>query len=146
LTYLLNSTQVKEIMEKNVITVTPDTTAEEAVALAQSNKVGTLVVLENGHVVGIVTTNDFFYKIVNPILGLGSKGTRLEISNAGNAKALEKVMAVVNKLNMELLTVHIEALPDKEERNICLHVASDDVSQLVEKIKAAGFQVTIRKR
>jgi acetoin utilization protein AcuB len=146
LTYVLHSTPVKDIMEKNVITVTPETTAEEAVALAQSNKVGTLVVLDNSHVVGIVTTNDFFYKIVNPILGLGTPGTRLEIINAGNAGALEKIMAAVNKLGMKLVTLHIEVLPDKQERNICLHIESEDVSQLVEKLKAGGFQVTIRKR
>ena len=146
LTYLLHSTPVKDIMEKNVITVTPETTAEEAVALAQSKKVGSLVVLEDNRVVGILTTNDLFYEIVNPILGLGSRGTRLEIINAGNAAALEKIMSAVNKLGLKLVTLHIEILPDKKERNICLHVDTDDVSQLIEKLKAGGFQVTIRKR
>jgi acetoin utilization protein AcuB len=146
LTYILNHTAVKEIMEKNVLTVTPEATAEEAVTLAQSNKVGTLVVLEDGHVVGIVTTNDFFYKIVNPILGLGSRGTRLEIAGGGNAKALEKIMSEVNKLGLEIVTLHIEVIPDKEERNICLHIDSDDVSKLVTKLKADGFQVNTRKR
>ncbi len=146
LTYLLHSTPVKDIMEKNVITVTPETTAEEAVALAQSKKVGSLVVLEDNRVVGILTTNDLFYEIVNPILGLGIRGTRLEIINAGNAAALEKIMSAVNKLGLKLVTLHIEILPDKKERNICLHVDTDDVSKLVEKLKAGGFQVTIRKR
>lgn len=145
LTYLLNNTQVKEIMEKNVITVSPETTAEEAVALAQSHKVGTLVVLENNCVVGIVTTNDFFYKIVNPVLGVGSDGTRLEITNGGNAKSL-RILAAVNKTGLEILTVHIEVLPDREEKNICLHVNSNDVSKLVAKLQADGFQVNIRKR
>lgn len=146
MTYVLSHTPVKEIMEKNVFTVTPDTTAEEAVALAQANKIGTLVVLEDGHVVGIVTTNDFFYRIVNPVLGLGSSGTRLEIAGAGNAKALEEIMSEVNKLGMEVVTLHIEVLPDREEKNICLHVDSDDVSKLVAKLKADGYQINIRKR
>ena len=146
MTYVLSHTPVKDVMEKSVFTVTPDTTAEEAVALAQSNKIGTLVVVEDGHVVGIVTTNDFFYRIVNPILGLGSDGTRLEIAGAGNAKAMEKIMSEVNKLGLEVITLHIEVLPDKEERNICLHVDSNDVSNLVAKLKADGYQVNIRKR
>lgn len=146
LTYLLHNTPVKDMMEKNVITVTPDTTAEEAVALAQSRKIGTLVVVEGGHVVGIVTTNDLFYKIINPILGLGLPGTRLEIVNAANSQSLEKILNIVNKLGLNLVTVHIENLPDKEEKNICLHVDTENVAQLVEKVKAAGYQVTIRKR
>jgi len=65
---------VKEIMERNVITVTPEATSEEA--LAQSNKVGSLVVLEDDKVVDIIATNDFFYKIVNPIPNLPQTGQR----------------------------------------------------------------------
>ena len=146
LTYLLNTTPVKEIMEKNVITVSPDTTAEEAVALAQSHKVGTLVVLEDNHVVGIVTTNDFFYKIINPVLGLGNPGNRIEVIGAGSGKGLEEVISTINKLGLEIMTLHIEVLPDKGEKDICVHVDSDDVSQLVKELKAKGYQVNLRKR
>lgn len=146
LTYLLNTTPVKEIMEKNVITVSPDTTNEEAVALAQSHKVGTLVVVEDGHVVGIVTTNDFFYKIINPVLGLGDPGSRIEVIGAGTGKALEEIISTVNKLGLEIITLHIEVLPDKEEKDICVHVNSDDVSQLVNELKAKGYTVSLRKR
>jgi acetoin utilization protein AcuB len=146
LTYLLNTTPVKEIMEKNVITVSPDTTNEEAVALAQSNKVGTLVVIEDGHVVGIVTTNDFFYKIINPVLGLGDPGSRVEVIGAGTGKALEEIISTVNKLGLEIITLHIEVIPDKAEKDICIHVNSDDVSQLVDELKAKGYKVNLRKR
>ena len=71
-------TQVKGIMKKNVVTVTPDMTVEESVALAQAKKVGALVVVENSKVVGIVTTNDLFYRIVNKVLGVGEPGARIE--------------------------------------------------------------------
>jgi acetoin utilization protein AcuB len=146
LSYILNTTTIKEIMEKNVITVTPETTAEEAVLLAQSHKVGALVVLEDNHVVGIVTTNDFFYRIINPILGLGKPGTRLEVAGAGNAKALEEITSTINKLGLEIMTLHIEVLPDKDQKDICLHVNSNDVSQLVDELKSKGYEVSIRKR
>jgi acetoin utilization protein AcuB len=146
LTYLLQTTPVKEIMEKKVMTTTPDSTVEEAVTLAQLSKVGALVVLKDKKVVGIVTTNDLFYKIINPILGVGAKGTRLEIARAGNAKSIEKITAALNELKMELLTIHIEILPGLKDKNICLHVDSADVSKLVTKLEAGGFKVTMRKR
>ena len=78
LSYLLDKTAVSEIMERNVITVPPDMSAEEALALGQSHKVGAAVVMEEGRVVGMVTTNDYFYKIVNPILGLGFRYLSLQ--------------------------------------------------------------------
>jgi acetoin utilization protein AcuB len=147
LTYLLNTTPVREIMEKNVITVTPDMTNEEAVAFAQSQKVGTLVVVEDGHVVGIVTTNDFFYKIINPVLGLGDPGSRIEIAGAGSSgKALEEIISTINKLGLEIITLHIEALPDKAEKDLCVHIDSDDVGRLVDELKTRGYKVNLRKR
>jgi acetoin utilization protein AcuB len=146
MTYLLNTTPVKEIMEKKVVTVSPETTSEEAVAIAQSNKVGCLVVVDKGQVVGITTTNDFFYKIVNPILGLGNPGTRIEVIGAGSGKELEDVISTVNKKGLEIITLHIEVLPDKDGKDICIHVDSDDVKELVDELKAKGYKVNLRKR
>lgn len=146
LTYLLNNTTVKEIMEKDVVTVSPDTTAEEAVALAQSRKVGALVVLEDKHVVGIVTTNDFFYKILNPVLGLGSPGTRLEIAGGGGNRALEDIISTVNNAGIGIVTLHIEVLPEKNTKDICIHLSTNDVSELVGTLRNKGYTVNIRKR
>jgi len=146
MTYLLSTTPVKEIMEKKVVTVSPDTTSEEAVAIAQSNKVGCLVVVDDGQVVGIATTNDFFYKIVNPILGLGTSGTRIEVIGAGSGKELEDVISTVNKSGLEIITLHIEVLPDKAEKDICVHVDDGDIKGLVSELKAKGYEVNLRKR
>jgi len=83
LSYVLAKTTVKEVMEPNVVTVPPDMSAEEAVATAQTHKIGSLVVVEDDRVVGMVTTNDIFYKIINPILGLGEPGARIEVAGGG---------------------------------------------------------------
>jgi acetoin utilization protein AcuB len=146
LSYLLDRTTVKEIMERNVITVSPDMSAEESLAVAQGNKVGALVVVEDGRVVGIATTNDFFYKIVNPILGLGQPGTRLEIIGGGEGKALEEIISTINKLGLEITTVHIEQLPEAKKKDVCVHVDTEDVSQVVSQLKAKGYKVGMRRR
>jgi acetoin utilization protein AcuB len=146
LSYLLEKTTVKEIMERDVITCSPDMSAEESLALAQSHKVGALVVVEDGRVVGISTTNDFFYKIVNPILGIGVPGSRIEVAGGGNAKALEEILSVVNKLGLEITTIHIEHLPEAEIRDVCVHVNSDNVKKLVAELKAKGYKVGVRRR
>jgi acetoin utilization protein AcuB len=146
LTYLLDKTTVKEIMERDVITCSPDMSAEESLALAQGHKVGALVVVEDGRVVGISSTNDFFYKIVNPILGIGQPGTRIEVAGGGNARALEEILSVVNKLGLELTTVHIEQLPEAETRDVCVHVSDGDVKKLVAELKAKGYKVGVRRR
>ncbi len=146
LSYLLDKTTVKEIMEKNVVTVSPDMSAEESLALPRSHKVGALVVVEDGRVVGIVTTNDFFYKIVNPVLGLGQPGTRIEIAGGGEGKALEEIISTVNRLGLEITTVHIEQLPEAKEKDVCVHVNTEDASRLIKELKGKGYKVSVRRR
>jgi acetoin utilization protein AcuB len=146
LSYLLSKTTVKEIMEKNVVTVSPDMSAEEALAVAQGHKVGALVVMENGRVVGIVTTNDFFYKIVNPVLGLGQPGSRVEIIGGGETKALAGIISTIDKLGLEVTTLHIEQLPEAKTKDVCIHIKSKDVSQLLAELKGKGYRVSLRKR
>ena len=146
LSYLLDKTPVGEIMEPNVITVSPDITAEESLAIAQSNKVGSLLVVEDDRVVGILTTNDFFYNIVNPILGLGQPGSRVEITGGGNGKALEEIISTINRLGLGIITLQIEQLPEAKEKDVCVHVNTDDVGQLIAELQSKGYSVGIRRR
>ena len=146
LSYLLDKTPIKEIMERDVVTVSPDMTVEESLNTAQTNKVGALVVVEDGKVVGIVTTNDFFYKIVNPILGLGEPGTRIEVTGGGEGKALEDIISTINKLGLKIATLHIEQLPEATKKDVCVHVDSEDVSRLITELESKGYKVNLRRR
>ena len=146
LSYLLDKTTVKEIMEKNVVTISPDATVEESLAMAQGHKVGALVVVEDGRVVGILTTNDFFYKIVNPVLGLGEPGIRVEVTGGGEPQALEEVISVVNKHCLNMTNLHIVAPPEAEKKDVIVHLDCEDVSQLTKDLEGKGYKVTLRQR
>jgi CBS domain-containing protein len=50
---------VAAIMKTNVITVRPDTTTLDAAALVRQHSVGCLPVVQDGHIVGMVTQEDF---------------------------------------------------------------------------------------
>lgn len=149
LSYLLDKTTVKEIMERDVVTVSPDMSAEEALSLAQSHRVGAAVVVDDGKVVGIVTTNDFFYRIVNPVLGLGLPGTRIEVIGGGETKPLAGIVATVNELGLDITTLHIEQLPGAKKKDLCVHVSTEDtkeVNKLLAELKDKGYRVSLRKR
>jgi acetoin utilization protein AcuB len=149
LTYSLGSlyrTQVKQIMRKNVVTVKPDMTIEEALAIAQTNRVGSLIVVDDGKVVGIVTTNDFFFRVVNPVLGVGEPGQRIWVGGGGESKPLGEIISVINKLCLEIITLHIIAAPKATKKDLVVHVGCDDVTQLVAELRDKGYTVGIRKR
>ena len=47
---------------------------------------GSLLVVEDGKIVGVVTTNDIFYKVVNPTLGIGESGSRVVMVGGGSGR------------------------------------------------------------
>ena len=67
---VFEDTPLSRIMTKNPIATTPDTPLTDAVVLFHENRIGCLPVVENGQLVGIITTTDLirilYDLIVNP--------------------------------------------------------------------------------
>lgn len=146
LNYLLAKMVVKEIMVKGVITVSPDATAEAALALAQQHRVGALVVLDEGRLVGIVTTNDYIYRILNPLLGLGTPGVRLHIYDCGITPKIEEVVRFINKHNLTIEVLHTSDSQERGTRDLIVQVGTEDYTKLIEDLTTRGYRVEIRER
>jgi acetoin utilization protein AcuB len=150
--YLVAKMTVKDIMSKALVTVTPDTTVESAVSLAQTKGVGALPVLEDGALVGIVTTDDFFYKILNPMLGIGKPGIRLLIRDCGTPKCIQEimeimgVMEVVGKNKVKILAVHSMPTADDEQSELILHLDNADPAKIIKVLADRGYKAEIRER
>ena len=143
---VLNKITVREVMHSDVITVTPETTVEEAVALAQSKRVGILIVVERDKVIGVTTTNDFFYKILNPILGINITGTRIVVRNCHEGHDIERVIATINRLDVEIVNLFLVDLPEVGKHDLMLHLGAECGSDCIEEIKRLGFTVEERSR
>lgn len=149
LNYLLAKTTLGEIMKRDLVTVPPDMTVEEGLAIAQGNKIGILLVVEDGKLIGVATTNDFFYKIVNPVLGLGKGGTRLHIPGAGEGKALQEVISIINRRSVRILTLFPVSIEDGKNNDLIVHLDTEDatrVDEIMREMKDKGYSATIRKR
>lgn len=56
---------VREIMSTDPVTIAPDDTIQEAAELMLENQVSGLPVVDNSHIVGIITESDIFQMIVD---------------------------------------------------------------------------------
>jgi acetoin utilization protein AcuB len=74
--YLLSKITVKEVMTRNVITVTEDTPIEVAARIMADSKLGGLPVCRGDEVVGIITETDLF-KLFLELLGAREPGVRV---------------------------------------------------------------------
>ena len=50
---------VSDVMKKDLITVAPETTTQEAILLMKERRIGSLPVVKDGRLIGIVTERDF---------------------------------------------------------------------------------------
>jgi len=74
--YLLGKVKVKDVMTKEVITVTETTPIEEAAFIMAHNKIGGLPVMRDGRLVGLITETDLF-KIFLELMGAREMGVRI---------------------------------------------------------------------
>lgn len=144
--YLISRTTVRDIMERNVVTISPEATVEQGVALAQSRRVGALIAVKAGKVVGIITTNDFFYNIINPLLGIGEPGTRIIVPGGGEGKAAQKIITIINKLGIAIEVLWTLSNAKSNKIDIVIQLETDDASKVITELQNAGFPASIRPR
>ena len=145
LVYMRNKMTIEDVMHHEVVTVTPETTAEAAVNLAQTRKVGSLLVKKDNKIVGILTTNDFFLGILNPILGIGLPGSRISVQNCCHTSDLCQIMTVLNELKLRIINLFINESPSAEP-SLIIHLNTNDPSEAVKAISKMGFKVELRAR
>jgi len=76
--YLLSKTTVKDAMTKNVITIDQDALLEEAAVIMRENRIGTLPVVKDNKLVGIITESDIFDSFIS-LLGFKDLGSRITV-------------------------------------------------------------------
>jgi CBS domain-containing protein len=59
----LNSVKIREVMSMRLITIQPDATIQEAAEIMADEKIGCLPVVEDGHLVGMLTETDLLHHV-----------------------------------------------------------------------------------
>jgi len=91
---LLAKLTVAEVMKKDIVTVTEDTPVEDAARIMTDRKIGSLLVVREGQLVGIITESDLF-KLFQELLGARKKGVRLTILLPEVKGTLAKITAAI---------------------------------------------------
>jgi len=146
--YQLSKMKVRDVMITDVITVTPDTTIEEASALVEKHKIGTLPVIdERKNLVGIITSTDLL-RLMAQVLGFGQKGVRLHIFGcSGGTEGIyhRRIMEVLSKHPIEILSAFPVKLADTEQEDFIVHMDTEDAEPIVNELKKLGLEVEVRK-
>ncbi|MEJ2731952.1 MAG: CBS domain-containing protein [Anaerolineae bacterium] len=92
--YHLANIQVREVMVKKVLTVTEDFAVEDAARIMIENKIGSLPVMREGQLVGIVTDIDLLEALSN-LMGWRQPGVRVTVQVPDERGWLAKVTTAI---------------------------------------------------
>lgn len=144
LNYLLAKMKVKEVMEKNVITCTPDTTMEDAAILAKAHGIGALPVTENGKIVGIITVTDVM-NIFIEVLGIEKATSRLHVHKSFIGKPLGEITGIINEHGVQIVSMFSVTVPRTREKDLIVRLKTEDPSAIVEDLRSRGYDVDVTR-
>lgn len=134
------STKVAEIMTAKPMYVEPMTSLETVAKRMRKHKVGGMPVLEDGHLVGIITESDIFLAFME-ILGVGDETTRVEMLIGKSSKELYQIFEIFKRHKMDVHTIAIHNDYSKSQRLLTVRIVGESLNSSLEALRKAGVQI-----
>ena len=131
--YLLSKIIVKDVMTKEVLTVSEDTPLEEAARIMADNKIGGLPVVRDSVVVGIITETDLF-KIFLELMGARELGVRVTALVHEERGQLARLTQAIAKAGGNFLAFGVFSGEDSTNRLVTFKVEGLDQDQVKETV------------
>lgn len=138
--YLLNKTNVEDIMEKRVITIHKEALLEEAALTMRQKNIGVLPVVEGQDtIIGIITEKDIFDAFID-ILGYYTPGVRVVINIPVDKKGvLEEVTDIFYESDLSIQQIAVYRKTGLIQ--VVLQVESNDPDQVRSILEAKGYEI-----
>ena len=140
LPYLLSKIKMRDIMTKDVVTVTEDTPLEEAALIMAENKIGGMPVMRGDKLVGIITETDLF-KIFLEMLGAREEGVRLSMLVPEKKGMLAKIAGKVAEMGGNIVAQGTIMGEDPTNRQLTIKVTDVPEEQLVSAMEELGLKI-----
>jgi acetoin utilization protein AcuB len=139
LNYVLAKVTVREALVKDPISAPPEMPLEEAAKIMREHKIGSLLVVDRGKLVGIVTQTDMIEALAK-LFGLGKAGTRLVIDTKDRIGVLAEITRFFKERDINIISV-VCVRRDEERSHLVFRLSLGDAKPLVSEIESLGFKV-----
>jgi len=136
---MLEIITVGDVMLDAPITVTPDTSVEEAARLVHEHRIGGMPVMEGDKLVGVITVNDLLSAFIS-MLGLLRSSSRLDLLLDTKPEDMEAVSRLIKARGGKIINVALG--PTKGgKRHYLFRLEKTDLAPLMTTLKENGFEV-----
>lgn len=101
---MLADLNLRDLMIKNPITVSPDDDIETAAQLIYHHKIGGLPVVNDGRLTGIITATDILRTFID-MMGILSSTSRIDVVVGDQPGSFKKVLQIINDMNADIINV-----------------------------------------
>lgn len=135
----LQRLRVKDIMTREVFTISPAYTIQDALLMIQNSKVGALpVVDEEGRLKGILSVRDLLRAFIN-VLGIGQPGTLLCILVEEKLGQLKKIVDAITEMGVGFGSVLVARYWEEDKRAVFPYLLTQNVAHVKKKLQAMGY-------
>jgi acetoin utilization protein AcuB len=117
--------RVEQVMTREVVIVTPDCPLEEAASEMVKHKIGSLPVVEDGILVGIITETDIFKQFV-AALGGGTNSLRLTVQIANVPGQFAQLASRIAQVHGNIISAVTYPADPPNRMNLTLRVEGAD--------------------
>ncbi len=137
----LDRTEVRAAMSKKPITVTPATTLETAAQILLKRKIGGLPVMENGRLVGMITTSDVLQAFLDVMGASEETSRRIDFVLREEGGGVAEASKIVAREGGEVLGVGTYRGKWGDTPVCYLRLRSGDADAIAKLLKVKGFEV-----
>ena len=137
----LDRTQVKTAMSKKPVTVTPATTLETAAQILLKRKVGGLPVMENGRLVGMITTSDVLQAFLDVMGASEETSRRIDFVLREESGGVAEASRIVAQEGGEVIGVGTYRGKWGDSPVCFLRFRSGDADAIAKLLKEKDFEV-----
>ncbi len=130
---------VRDLMTPDPVTGHPEMPVEEAARVLYERKFGSLPIVGDGRLVGIVTVTDIFRVFVT-LTGVLEPSSRLTIALPGDGDPSEVVRAI-HETGVRIVSLLTEPGINQDTRRLVVRVATIDPRPVVTKLQDQGLTV-----
>ena len=142
LNYLIMKIKVKDLMKKNVITVSPEDTVIEAIVRGVDKGIGGFpVVDEQGRLVGIITETQIARAMIQ-LFGTESRNEIISLENVDlQPGTFGKIVTLVEKLGINIISMFSLPRRTTDLLRVYIRIKSGQREEAIAELKKAGYEI-----
>ena len=138
-TQRISALTVSEVMMKDVVTISPMDTLQDALLLIHRSRKGALPVVDsNGELKGIITRRDLIRAFIN-VMGIEEPGALIGIVVEDKVGQMKKIVDTITEEGISFASILVARHWEEDKKVVFPYLLTLNVARVKKKLEAMGY-------